>query len=125
MRSSSASAESAIPPRPYAAGGPTGSAPDDPAHLDRRGPDVALAAMLVTPAEDDQACTRGGADRDRRDRAHPVTRIAHRGELPALQLVDRELGQRPQRRLKALREVLGRLDRCEGPADDLLEVVSR
>src|SRR3954452_12416837 len=125
MRSSSARADSAIPTRPYAAAAPPDqSASDDPAHVDRAG-DRALAAVLATPAEQDQAGAGPRADGDRRDRAPPVARVAHRAQLPALELVDGELGEVPQRRLEPLREVLGRVDRRERAPDHSLEVVAR
>src|SRR3954464_11568542 len=110
MRSSSARADSDIPTRPYAAAAPPDqSASDDPAHVDRAR-DRALAAVLATPAEQDQAGAGRRADGDPPDRAHPVPRVAHRAQLPALELVDGELGEVPQRRLEPLREVLGRVD---------------
>src|SRR3954464_7544324 len=128
MRSSSASAESDIPPRPYAAGAPSDqrltsrrtSTAAGPADLDRGGAPVALAAVLAAPAQDDEPRAGGGPDRDRGDRPDPVARIAHRRQLPPLELGGRKLGQGAQRRLEARREILGRVHRRERAADDVL-----
>ena len=45
----------------------------------------------------------GAAGDDRRRRAHPVARVAHRRELPRLELVGGELGDRRQRRPRGAR----------------------
>ena len=43
--------------------------------------------FFVAHAQDHEAGARGGADGDRDDRAHPVARVAHRAELPRLELL--------------------------------------
>src|SRR4051812_6557371 len=123
MRSSSARAESDIPTRHYAAAPPTdhSSAPHDAADLDGCGAHVALPAVLVAPAEHDQPRPRGGADRDGRDGADPVARVAHGGQLPALELVDRHLGQAPERHLEAVAEIVGGLAGGARPPGDVPE----
>src|SRR3954464_9718463 len=100
MRSSSASAESDIPTATIRRRGPFGSASDEPPDLNRGGAHVALAAVLAAPAQDDEPRAGGGPDRDRGDRPDPVARIAHRRQLPPLELVGGELGQAAQRRLE-------------------------
>jgi hypothetical protein len=80
---------------------------------------------LRTPARTQQHERRAGAGADdqRGGRARPVARVAHRGELPRLELVGGHLGDARERALQALDEIRGRLDGRERFAQQALEVV--
>ena len=93
-----------------------------PGELDRR-PALRVAALLRgADAQDDQPRPGRGPDRGGGDRPHPVARVAHRRELPGVELLGRGLGERRQRRLQARRQVGGRLDGRQRAAQERLEV---
>ena len=59
---------------------------------------------------------------DGRRRTRPVARVAHRRELPLLELVRRQLGDALQRALQTQHEILRRLHRRKGFAQQALKV---
>src|SRR3954463_6037685 len=62
---------------------------------------LALPAVLRAHAQDDEARAGHRPDGYGGHRTDPVTRVAHRAELPALELLGREVGQLLKRRLQA------------------------
>src|SRR5579863_893662 len=77
-------------------------------------------ALVATDQEQSRACCRARDGGQRR--AHPVARIAHRGKLPALELLGRLVADRKQPRANAADEMLGRIDRRERAPQKSLEV---
>jgi poly(3-hydroxybutyrate) depolymerase len=84
---------------------------------------LALLLLLAGPHEDESA---GGnaADHDRGGGARPVARVAHGGQLPVGELGCGRLGEVGETALEAVAERLGRVDRHERRAQELLHAVT-
>src|SRR6185437_5206176 len=78
--------------------------------------------MAAADPQHDQRGPGAGADEHRGGWAHPVTWVAHRLELPRLELVLGELGEADQRHLHTRGQTLGRVHGAERLAQQGFEV---